>query len=874
VEDVVSHMCWTLESNLPAFRLKRIRTEWYCLYSVQVESGSDDDEVEADTSYVGGQRNMNDQDDDSDDDSDDDINKGPTLSIGDLIAAMHSKGDRKPAPLKPTSDVVICGICMDDVSDEGDEIVECDSCGITVHEGCYGNINEQDSESDKSNDTDSPTEPWFCDACKAGLQPDCELCPNIGGIYKETDSGQWVHLLCALYTPGVAFVKPESLECVTLSELPPYKWGAKDCSLCDDERFSRTGVCIGCDAGLCRTYFHVTCAQIQGLLSDVPEECDEDVADPLYAHCKQHADRTITKGRRQAWLAYNARYKKSGERKTPQEKVKDEFYCHQYTSPTERVPRLLSSCPGACRQLFKKAVLLGFTTEQVRIDQYQVSHLRDIMTRDVVNVRRKWIVTPAMTCEFVNHYHDRDSRIKDMQERQSKLETNNKQLQDEEQVLREKVDQLTGNLHGLTSTLKQHREEGLFLHQLLCQLAQEEFKIPDILRTKKTKRKISESSSKHIEIHPCAKCSETTNPHLMAECDTCHNYYHLACVDPPLTRMPRKSANCLWQCSECDTSESEEEMEVDVGDNTPISQSRQRRTIKEPTKFTPDKGEPKRMKLFRKRKASQEVAPSPEVAPVVKKPKPEPKPKPHKEKVRKEKVQDKRTQCIKCKREGDNNTLVRCDNCKLCYHFGCLDPPVKSNPKKRGYMWYCTECDESEEDEDEPELNNDNKDTSKEGKESKNEEIKDEDTKDREKKGKEKREKENKKEERETEENKDLQRKNDDKFNEVKSSEEKKKEEKKGQQKKNEEKKVEEKKPEAKRNEEKKSTDKKVDEKKKEEKKSQEKKIQEKKNEEKKHEERNSKTEEKKDKKNEQKSEGKKSQEKRVENKKSEKSSA
>jgi hypothetical protein len=37
--------------------------------------------------------------------------------------------------------------------------------------GCYGNINEQGSESDKSNETDSPTEPWFCDACKAGVQP-------------------------------------------------------------------------------------------------------------------------------------------------------------------------------------------------------------------------------------------------------------------------------------------------------------------------------------------------------------------------------------------------------------------------------------------------------------------------------------------------------------------------------------------------------------------------------------------------------------------------------------------------------------------------------------------------------------------------------
>ena len=38
---------------------------------------------------------------------------------------------------------------------------------------------------------------------------------------------RWVHLLCALYTPDVAFVKPEKLQCVTLTELPPYKWGAK-----------------------------------------------------------------------------------------------------------------------------------------------------------------------------------------------------------------------------------------------------------------------------------------------------------------------------------------------------------------------------------------------------------------------------------------------------------------------------------------------------------------------------------------------------------------------------------------------------------------------------------------------------------------------
>lgn len=36
------------------------------------------------------------------------------------------------------------------------------------------------------------------------------------------------------------------------------KWGAKMCSLCEDDHFARTGVCIGCDAGMCKNYFHVT----------------------------------------------------------------------------------------------------------------------------------------------------------------------------------------------------------------------------------------------------------------------------------------------------------------------------------------------------------------------------------------------------------------------------------------------------------------------------------------------------------------------------------------------------------------------------------------------------------------------------------------
>ena len=43
------------------------------------------------------------------------------------------------------------------------------------------------------------------------------------------------------------------------------------------------------------------------------------------------------------------------------------------------------------------------------------------------------------------------------------------------------------------------------------------------------------------------------------------------------------------QCSECDGSEDSDEVSVVVDDDIPLSQGRQRRVVKEPTKFTPDK---------------------------------------------------------------------------------------------------------------------------------------------------------------------------------------------------------------------------------------------------------------------------------------------
>ena len=154
-------------------------------------------------------------------------------------------------------------------SSDANEIVECDGCGISVHEGCYG-INET-AGSVASTVSSASTEPWldankiekhagifffqkisvkwthdfneffffrlffrFCEPCRAGLEspPTCELCPLIGGVYKQTDVGRWVHLVCALYIPGVAFGDPENMTKVTIFEMNYVFWSRRVCTLC------------------------------------------------------------------------------------------------------------------------------------------------------------------------------------------------------------------------------------------------------------------------------------------------------------------------------------------------------------------------------------------------------------------------------------------------------------------------------------------------------------------------------------------------------------------------------------------------------------------------------------------------------------------
>ena len=75
------------------------------------------------------------------------------------------------------------------------------------------------------------------------------------------------------------------------------------------ELLARTGVCIQCDAGMCKSYFHVSCAHAAGFLSEPIYTVDhahvgEPQSDAYLAHCKFHSDKTVVKKRRRAFLTH------------------------------------------------------------------------------------------------------------------------------------------------------------------------------------------------------------------------------------------------------------------------------------------------------------------------------------------------------------------------------------------------------------------------------------------------------------------------------------------------------------------------------------------------------------------------------------------
>ncbi|XP_033913942.3 protein AF-17-like isoform X1 [Acipenser ruthenus] len=173
-----------------------------------------------------------------------------------------------------------CCVCSDERGWTENPLVYCDGhgCNVAVHQACYGIVQV-------------PTGPWFCRKCESqerAARVRCELCPHKDGALKRTDNGGWAHVVCALYIPEVQFANVLTMEPIVLQYVPHDRYN-KTCYICEDhgrESRAASGACMTCNRPGCRQAFHVTCAQMAGLLCE--EEGLEADNVKYCGYCKYH----------------------------------------------------------------------------------------------------------------------------------------------------------------------------------------------------------------------------------------------------------------------------------------------------------------------------------------------------------------------------------------------------------------------------------------------------------------------------------------------------------------------------------------------------------------------------------------------------------
>ncbi|BGO99461.1 NuA3 HAT complex component NTO1 [Rhodotorula toruloides] len=171
-----------------------------------------------------------------------------------------------------------CAICDDGECENSNAIVFCDGCNLAVHQDCYGVPY-------------IPEGQWLCRKCT--VSPDkpvtCVLCPNSYGAFKQTTTGQWAHLLCAIWVPETGVSNTVYMEPVDgLENIPKSRWKLV-CYLCK----KRVGACIQCANRQCYTAFHPTCAREYGL--ELKMKQGSAAGGDLRAYCDKHGETTASR---------------------------------------------------------------------------------------------------------------------------------------------------------------------------------------------------------------------------------------------------------------------------------------------------------------------------------------------------------------------------------------------------------------------------------------------------------------------------------------------------------------------------------------------------------------------------------------------------
>ncbi|KHJ95238.1 PHD-finger [Oesophagostomum dentatum] len=495
--------------------------------------------------------------DDSDSDGSEDTSSSTSSDVEDEekeknAASMEElSGDVQDQPR-------ICALCLNLSSiAQSEEVMQCDKCGLAVHDSCYMSLDV--SEDNDSTQSSSSTEPWFCEPCVYGFNepPHCELCPSRYGAMKRSDvGGRWVHLICALYTRGVTFGDIDHLTAISWQEMDHRNFGRKSCSGCTDVLEARFGVTTRCELGLCKQHYHATCAQSAARFLAQEEK-----------RLAMVGKKVLSEREERKRLRARQKYEKQFQSLVGVTICLPEAF-HDKIEMKMRRARHLTTSPEFFEWFQEKAEISGVEPEQFKKEFTRVSG-------DSIP-----FLTPGFSPQFFEYLAHREQVVFAAEEQKLKSINDSKvtlKKQLDTHMTKLKLTEQSGQMGRQRSECR--KKLALAFHDVLMKLGAK--KLPPIVKIfgdtsedgNISRRRNSLTGNtpavslaslkklkKEMSINVCKECRKTKDQHLMIGCDSCHEFYHIGCLDPPLEKVPKK-VNCEWHCADCCENSDEEDHE-------------------------------------------------------------------------------------------------------------------------------------------------------------------------------------------------------------------------------------------------------------------------------------------------------------------------
>lgn len=226
-----------------------------------------------------------------------------------------------------------------------------------------------------------------------------------------------------------------------------------------------------------------------------------------------------------------------------------------------RVGRPLMTSPSLIIKLTKKSELLGLDPQSTFMNVQDEQEA----------ARQKWHIPPAFNLEFVAYCRDRTARMIHLKRNNTELVNQNLKLKTDEANLRDRYNAMKEIVAKLKSETEAIVKEARNLQKVVTTTTAKPFSLPHqmeqmIARSMNSKLRSTcrptKSANKTSSTHCCGKCGTVKDQHLLSLCDTCSSYIHIYCLDPPLSRVPKKTKFGGWQCSDCSEKDEEDQEEA------------------------------------------------------------------------------------------------------------------------------------------------------------------------------------------------------------------------------------------------------------------------------------------------------------------------